>query len=301
MEMKLICLMPVRNEDWCLGLTARAVLMWCDELLVLNHASTDGTAAICMQLFGEYAGRFQYRTEQDPVWSEMDHRQRLLVWARERGATHIVMVDADEILTGNLIGQVRTLIERIPKTQMFTMQLPWICIRNSYNFQIISGMWAEQNVSMCFEDRFQAAGWAPQPDGYQFHHRHPAGIPHHPYRPVNPFARKSAGGLMHLQFLNHTRLIAKQALYQMQEVLRWPGRTPVANIAAMYGRTVAESAQANVAPTPANWWAPYEQWMKYLDQENKTPWQLVECRRLLQEHGRARFAGLNLFNIACNP
>ena len=32
--MKLVGIMPVRNEDWCLDLTARAALMWCDELVI---------------------------------------------------------------------------------------------------------------------------------------------------------------------------------------------------------------------------------------------------------------------------
>ena len=41
--MKLICLMPARNEDWIIGLSARAALMWCDELIVMDHASTDRT------------------------------------------------------------------------------------------------------------------------------------------------------------------------------------------------------------------------------------------------------------------
>jgi hypothetical protein len=39
--MKLIGLMPVRGEDWILGLSARAALMWCDELVILLHSCTD--------------------------------------------------------------------------------------------------------------------------------------------------------------------------------------------------------------------------------------------------------------------
>lgn len=292
--MKITCIMPVRNEEWCLGLTARAVLMWCDELLVLDHASTDGTPAILAQLANEYPGRFDYQTEPDPVWAEMDHRDRLLNWARQRGATHIVMVDADEILTANLLPTIRSHIERMPKTAIFTMQLPWICIRDQHNRFIATGMWSEQLVSVCFEDRLQAAYWAPQ-DGYHFHHRHPMGVPHHPYRPINPFAR-SVGGLMHLQFLDYSRLRAKQALYQMQEVIRWPKRKPASEIAEMYGRTVRESMFGVVSPTPANWWDGYEHWMRHLLTVEQC-WQEIEVKRLLAELGRERFAGLNLFGL----
>lgn len=46
LAVKLICTIPVRNEAWCLGLTLRAVLMWCDEVIVLLHCCTDATEAI---------------------------------------------------------------------------------------------------------------------------------------------------------------------------------------------------------------------------------------------------------------
>ena len=58
--MKLVCLMPCRNEDWIIGLSARAALMWCDHLVVLDHASTDDTQAIIYDLMGEYPGRIIY-------------------------------------------------------------------------------------------------------------------------------------------------------------------------------------------------------------------------------------------------
>ena len=36
--MRLIAIMPCRNSDWILGLTARAALLWCDGIAILNHA-----------------------------------------------------------------------------------------------------------------------------------------------------------------------------------------------------------------------------------------------------------------------
>jgi glycosyltransferase involved in cell wall biosynthesis len=55
--MKIVTIMPVRNEAWCLGLTARAALMWCDELVILDHASTDRTAEIASEIAGECSCR----------------------------------------------------------------------------------------------------------------------------------------------------------------------------------------------------------------------------------------------------
>ena len=44
--MKLVGLMPVRNEAWCLGFTLRVALRWCDEVVVCDHGCTDESRAI---------------------------------------------------------------------------------------------------------------------------------------------------------------------------------------------------------------------------------------------------------------
>ena len=48
--MKIVGLMPVRNEDWCLGLTARAALKVVDHLIIFDHASTDRTPEIAQEI-----------------------------------------------------------------------------------------------------------------------------------------------------------------------------------------------------------------------------------------------------------
>ena len=57
--MKIIGLMAARNEQWCLGLSARAALMWLDELVILDHASTGRKHAISPRRFvmREQSGR----------------------------------------------------------------------------------------------------------------------------------------------------------------------------------------------------------------------------------------------------
>ena len=55
--MKIVATIPVRNEDWCLGLTLRALLRWVDSVVVLDHASTDGTREILAEVDAEHPGR----------------------------------------------------------------------------------------------------------------------------------------------------------------------------------------------------------------------------------------------------
>ena len=98
--MKLVGIMPVRNEDWCLDLTARAALMWCDELVISLHACTDESSEIAQAVSAEHSGLVTLQL--GPLtseWPEMAHRQELLLAARAQGATHVAIIDADEILT----------------------------------------------------------------------------------------------------------------------------------------------------------------------------------------------------------
>ena len=93
--MKLVALTPVRNESWVLGASLRSTLLWCDHVVVLNHASNDNTAGIIYDVSEEFPGKVTALSEPDPVWKEMDHRQRLLRIGREIGGTHFALVDAD--------------------------------------------------------------------------------------------------------------------------------------------------------------------------------------------------------------
>jgi hypothetical protein len=300
--MRLIGIMPVRNEAWVLGLSARAALMWCDQLLVLNHASTDETVDICLDLRSEYGERFGYLSESDPTWAEMDHRQRLLVAARQRGATHIAVIDADEVLTGSLLPHIREHVERTPPERI--LQMPWLCLRDGIQCYMNTGLWGQATVSVAFKDD-PAFHWAATNDGYHFHHRHPLGkdfIAHTPHWIPSetiaflPSSRTRFDGLMHLQFCSRRRLLAKQALYQAIEVTRWPNRKPVSQVREMYARTVCEAAAAIVRPVPTGWWEPYQSLLQYLDVD-AVPWQEAELRRLVAEHGNFKFSGLDFFGV----
>ncbi len=320
--MKLVCTMAARNEDWVLGLSARAVLLWCDQIIILDHASTDRTFDIAQTLQNEYGReRVDIYPISDPEWNEMEHRQFMLDMARLRGATHIVYVDADEVLTSNLLPRIRDLVECVQPCSI--LSLPWLSMRGSIHRFETSGPWGTCDASVAFQDdpRYH---WAAR-DGYHFHQRHPMGLPFVAFKPLH----RSEGGLMHLQFVSDRRLRAKQALYKMLEVIRWPGREPIAEIdrkysLAVYGppkmdpcntpelvkyfgvaraaaiiraarevNSIQDDPEQALGYAPPDWWKRYEPWLKYMDL-NAEPWQEQACQRLWQQHGPKKFDGLDL-------
>jgi hypothetical protein len=298
--MKLIALMPVRNEDWCLGLTARAALMWCDELIMLNHASTDGTTDIVLELRAEHSIRVHWIGVSPPTWNEMEHRQSLLEAARICKATHVAIIDADELLTGNLlcpIGAVRTIrgatnhqplirdyIESTPPGSI--LQLPGYNLRGSLGRYHANGIWGNRWFSTAFPDD-PRLHWA----GDNFHQREPLGMPLRDHKPV----RQGEGGVLHLWGVNERRLRAKHRLYRVTERIRWPDK-PVADIERMYSLYAQPQNGARrweYAITPPEWLAPYAHLMQYLNVDAE-PWQGAEADRLIAEHGTEYFKGLEV-------
>ena len=297
--MKIVGLMAARNEEWCLGLTARAALMWLDELVILDHASTDGTSKIIDEVSHE-TERVSRIAVRNPLWEEMKHRQMMLDIARDRKATHICYIDADEILTGDLL---RTELGRINIRHMFRsippasiLEIPWLALRGSIGQVHVSGPWADSQVaSFGFEDSPKLHWSSAERGGYDFHHRAPMGKPLIPWQPLggaNPLVtQKRESGLMHLQFVSGRRLRAKQYLYQLTERLRWPDREPVRVVReryslAVYGqRTPSPLPPTGLGPVPSmeSWWGPYQHLMKYFH-PHMEPWQLAECERIRREN-----------------
>ncbi len=291
--MRLIGLMPVRNESWCLGLSLRAALMWCDEVILLLHACTDASEDICSAVAKDFPHQVRRMLGHTALeWNEMQHRQWMLDNARAASATHVAIIDADEVLSGNLLPSIRNQIAQLQGGRI--LQIP---MRNMYGARDLyseeQSIWARALTSIAFADSPELS-WNPGPDGYQHHHREPQRA----IVGLRIYPQQMDGGVMHLQFANRRRLLAKHALYKMQEVIRWPGRRPLREIDRDYNQA-PKWRPVELKQAPESWWAPYTDLLQYLHLDAE-PWQERECQRLMDEHGPEKFAGLDLFGVVEN-
>lgn len=286
--------MPVRNEDWVLGLSARVALQWCDELVILMHDCVDNTAQIVADLHSEFPGRIGDVDAVGP-WDEMRHRQRLLDCARSEDATHIAMIDADEVLTANLLPtpeliRIRGMVNALKPGDM--LELPGYNLRGSLDRYHSNGIWGNRWFSCAFKDTPEAH-WA----GDKFHSRNPAGVRWRNWRPI----QQGEGGILHLWGASERRLIAKHALYKVVERLRFAHK-PVAEIDDLYSLAIKPRERWEFASTPREWWnygaTPAAVYANVADSIQAEPWQEAEVRRLVQEHGKEKFQGLDLFGVA---
>ncbi len=288
--MKITALMMVRNEQWALGLALRAALMWCDDVLVLDHGSTDRTPQIIDDAVAEFGGeRVKVMRVDEPQWDEMTRRNQMLETARLSGATHCAIVDADELLTGNLLNVARRMFDPLrPGNQL---ALPMVSTYLSLSVRRWDRSFGElSSLTLGFMDAPELS-WRPAHDGYQYHARPPKGST----KTTMPIDYRE-GGVFHLQYVTQERLQAKAVWYKLVELLRWPGRKSVHELNHMYGWTL-DRTDIKTSAIDESWWAPYRDLMsKHLDISAEC-WHAEEVRRLLEEHGCEKFRGLELYGF----
>lgn len=282
--------MAVRNEGWVLGLSLRAAMLFVDEMVVLDHASTDGTPDLIERIAAEHPGRVHRLTERDPVWREAAIRQRLLDTARAAGATHLCPIDADEVLTGNLLREVRGRFAALAPGE--TLSLPWIALWGGLDtYRDDPSRLAQRVMILGYRDA-PGLHYAPLPGGFDFHTRRLRGT-----AGDRSFgSERSAGGVLHLATVDRRRLVAKTVWYKMIEAVRFPWRRSPAERDAMYADHYLDREDVRTRPVPASWWEPYLRWRCEVDLEAGL-WYEHECRRLREEHAEV-FSGLGPWSVA---
>ena len=128
--MKVIALLPFRNEEWCLPSYLHNTTKIVDEIIAIDDGSIDNSAKIL-----EDAGAKLYSSEKlikfNSGWSEGSIRAELLKLGREAGGTHFVCLDADETFTNPLVENFQELIPQLQPGEKMSLQ--WLALWKSYS------------------------------------------------------------------------------------------------------------------------------------------------------------------------
>lgn len=278
--MKLVGLMLARNEEWVIGCSLRAALEWCDAVVVIDHASTDDTGKIIVDIAFEYEGRvILHKWPETEHWEEMFVRQKSLEIGRAFGGTHFAIVDCDEVLTANNIQYVRNWFSNLASGAVLDLPMiaPWKSL--DYYSPNTRGI-----ITLGWHD-MPGMGWAPRgEEKYHYHNRPPHGMT------CRYAIEDIVGGVFHLQWASIGRVEWKHIHYMMSERIRWG--YPIDQINEKYHWWNQPPHGEDLQHVPSEWWAGHRRALIHL---HNTAWYEAECKRLVAKYGKDAFDGLDLF------
>ena len=121
--MKIITLVPVKNESWVLDFSLKNFSLFSDEIIILNDNSTDNSCEIA----AKYPKVKVLNNDMNNKEVNMSQRrQKLLSAGRESGGTHFIFLDADETFTMAFIEKIRSFLKEMKPGD--TLLMPWLLV-----------------------------------------------------------------------------------------------------------------------------------------------------------------------------
>ncbi len=204
--MKIIVVMPARNEEWILEKTLKAISLFADHIIVADQNSTDGTLEICRKFKKVIVIRNKNRFHISSV------RKQLLDAARNfEGNNVILSFDADEIPTAHIIdNNFLNKLKKLPPGSSLLFQ--WINLwKSPLKYRQDNSIWANSWKPFGFVDDRKA--------DYNFLNV----IDHAPRVPVSTLTniyKFDFPKVLHYNFVDYNRMLSKQIYYRFTEILQ---------------------------------------------------------------------------------
>lgn len=278
--MKLIALLPVKNEAWALPSYLSSVQRVADQIIALDDSSTDASTEV---LNASNAEIHHYDAREEDTVNMSARRRRLLELGRVAGGTHFIWLDADETFSANFIDSARKTIASLVPGQKLTMR--WVHAWKDTGHYIddthspFGRIW--KDFVVCDD---QASDFA---DQYLSEARTPGAW-------GNPLVLpEKAGVVVHWQFARWKLTQYKQALYRCLELLE--GHRSARRINHTYSITL-DQARLQTKPLPTQWInniiIPE---LSKADSVNHFRKRILE---LFEAHGIERFEPLQIWHLA---
>jgi len=304
---KIVATVLCRLDQWSLRLALRSALEWCDEVVVGIHEPGGAVYDPCWMVIADLskdpalAQRIDVVALGDESWDEMDMRQRLLLRARELGATHIAIVDADEAVTADLVPTIRDHVTALRPKQALDLRMVsphhgQSKTGASLDVARCDGIFGRANITLAFGDDPSLA-WKNAEDGYCYHNRPPRGLTDRAY-----LASNDTSGVFHLQYASLLRLASKAAYYKIIERMKFPDRdaSQPAALNDKYDWTLNDDGE-RYTPIPDSRWAyAFGDGRAFVDL-TEVPWQAYAVRALTSRLDPSVTAGLELHEWAWGP
>lgn len=273
--MKIVALLPIKNEAWVLPTYLSSVSKIADEIIALDDSSTDDSATI---LRDAGATVIPYVSETETHVNMSTRRQKLLDAGRASGGTHFIWLDADETFSANFIPRAREVIYKLQPGEKISMR--WV------------HLW--KDTEHYLDDRRSPFGFIWKDfivcdDGSNFKdvflsEARTQGEKDRLYK-----LPEAEGVVLHYQFGDWTAVQYKQAWYRCQELLA--GKRSPQRINHTYSITL-EQPDLNITAVPTEW---VSGTMQPKSRENSYHKRYI--LELFQQHGITYFEPLQIWHI----
>jgi len=233
---KLICVTPIKNEEWILEKFLSAASLWADIIILADQGSTDSSADICKKF-----KKVRRIINPSKEYNELERQKLLLSEARKiKGKKVIVALDADEFISGNFISS-----KNLEKLRSFPKGT------------VIRFKWA--NINPNFASYWESAEYTPfafADDGITKHTGtkiHSIRVPNSSSSPVFDF---DSIKIMHYQYVVWSRMESKHRWYQAWERINSPHKNSV-SIYRQYHHMYGVNESKKLA-LPEEWFESYE-------------------------------------------
>ena len=280
-NLSVICLTPVKNEEWILDRFLQCASLWADHIIIADQQSTDASRDIARSFDKVHLIENPSEEFNEP------ERQKLLVNAARDLVSEqrlLIAIDADEILTaktlssrewGRLEGVPPGTVIEFPKIEL--LHSPKKYFRHSAQD---SGTWFPLGY---MDDGTEYTGpkihsnSVPIPEGA-------------------PRLRLNEVGILHYHFCDWSRMESKHRWYRCYERLEFPEKSS-AEINRQYSWMDRQSF--DIRSSPEEWLSGYEE--RGIDMTSiptsETFWWDWEILRMFAGHGVETFKGLDIWDV----
>lgn len=234
-SMKIIGLIPVRNEEWILSVTIPQLGKYVDQIICLDAGSVDGTIKILRSYGAEIIDGRAFQNDYGMC------RQMLLDKGRENNGTHFVWLDADEAFTSNLR---KIFVERLGSMKPGQkLALQWLCLwKDPKKYRDDGSVWTNLYKDFVFCDD----GIASFNGAAQLHEGRTPGSNENTWISIP----KDEGAVLHFQFVAFERFQMKQAFQRCRELFL--GKADPMSLNEKYSITLDDSG-AKCKDIPREW------------------------------------------------
>lgn len=278
---KVVAMFLVRDEEWCIGASVMAATEWADAILLWCHNCTDRTEEVARRAAILGHAEFAAVTSNDECWPEMKQRDEMYQYALSMGATHVGLVDGDEVCCREDRGLLRDYITALAPCEVLDVTMVPI-VDKPLQRRVDKCVWTQARLSVAVGCS-KALTWAAR-DGYHHHRRVPMNVTKTKWVP--------SIAVMHLQWLQRERIVAKHVWYRMYEHLIYPGRMTPEALNAKYDAALSREGMKTEQIDGTRWWGP--EFSRFVFEPRPRVWQEEEVLKMLKEYGRDRFKGLDL-------